>query len=162
VSAADRLDDTSTLHQSVIAPSTVDWEATHAVINDDTYVRTFWIEQFPEEPADGIFERLLLETDLNTDISIHLDPSTVNRPNMMADWISDLKVNQHDSNSLKAEDLQKDIDRGSSCGRSSARTRRRSTVAASSSASLPRASRNSIPRRRVSAPSSRTPQRTAH
>jgi len=82
VSAADRLDDTSTLHQSVIAPSTVDWEATHAVINDDTYVRTFWIEQFPEEPADadGIFERLLLETDLNTDISIHLDPSTVNRP----------------------------------------------------------------------------------
>jgi len=31
---------------------------------------------------------------------------------MMADWISDLKVNQHDSNSLKAEDLQKDIDRG--------------------------------------------------
>jgi len=41
VSAADRFDDTSTLHQSVIAPSTVDWEATHAVINDDTYVRTF-------------------------------------------------------------------------------------------------------------------------
>jgi len=113
VSAADRLDDTSTLHQSVIAPSTVDWEATHAVINDDTYVRTFWIEQFPEEPADGIFERLLLETDLNTDISIHLDPfDSQSAEDMMADWISDLKVNQHDSNSLKAEDLQKDIDRG--------------------------------------------------
>jgi hypothetical protein len=31
---------------------------------------------------------------------------------MMADWISDLKVNRHDSNSLKAEDLQEDIDRG--------------------------------------------------
>jgi len=70
----------------VIAPSTVDWEATHAVINDDTYVRTFWIEQFPEEPADGIFERLLLETDLNTDISIHLDPfDSQSAEDMMAD-----------------------------------------------------------------------------
>ncbi|MDL0133429.1 VirB4 family type IV secretion system protein [Halobacterium salinarum] len=109
----DRLGDTSTLHQSVIAPSTVDWETTYAVINDDTYVRTFWIEQFPEEPADGMFERLLLETELQTDISIHLDPfDTQSAEDMMADWISDLKVNQHDANSLKAEDLQDDIDRG--------------------------------------------------
>jgi len=37
----------------VIAPSTVDWEATHAVINDDTYVRTFWIEQFPKSQLTG-------------------------------------------------------------------------------------------------------------
>ncbi len=109
----DRLDDTSTLHQSVIAPSTVDWETTYAVINDETYVRMFWIEQFPEEPADGMLERLLLETELQTDISIHLDPfDNQSAEDMMADWISDLKVNQHDSNSLKAEDLQEDIDRG--------------------------------------------------
>jgi hypothetical protein len=109
----DRLEDTSTIHQSIIAPSTVDWETTYAVINDDTYVRTFWIEQFPEEPADGMLERLLLETELQTDISIHLDPfDTQSAEDMMADWISDLKVNQYDANSLKAEDLQDDIDRG--------------------------------------------------
>ncbi len=111
VPAADRLPDTSTMHQSVIAPSTVDWETTYAVINDETYVRTFWIEQFPEEPTDGLLERLLLETDLQTDISIHLDPfDSQSAQDMMADWISDLKINQHDSNSLKAEDLQEDID----------------------------------------------------
>jgi hypothetical protein len=113
VSYKDRLDDTSTQHQSVIAPSTVDWETTYAVINDETYVRTFWIEQFPEEPAEGMFERLLLETELQTDISIQLDPfDTQSAEDMMADWISDLKVNQYDANSLKAEDLQEDIDRG--------------------------------------------------
>ncbi|WP_247729559.1 VirB4 family type IV secretion system protein [Halovivax limisalsi] len=108
-----RLNDPSTIHQSVIAPSTVDWETTYAVINDETYVRTFWIEQFPEEPPDGMFERLLLETDLQTDISIRLDPfDSQSAEDMMAEWISDLKVNQHDSNSLQAEDLQEDIDRG--------------------------------------------------
>jgi len=107
------LADASTMHQSVIAPSTVDWEPTYAIIDDETYVRTFWIEQFPEEPADGMFERLLLETELQTDISIHLDPfDSQSAEDMMADWISDLKVSQHDSNSLKAEDLQEDIDRG--------------------------------------------------
>ncbi|AGB17381.1 hypothetical protein Halru_2810 [Halovivax ruber XH-70] len=108
----DRLDDPATMHQSVIAPSTVDWETTYAVINDETYVRTFWIEQFPEEPPNGMFERLLLETDLQTDISIHLDPfDNHSAEDMMAAWISDLKVNQHDSNSLQSEDLQEDIDR---------------------------------------------------
>ncbi len=111
VPAEDRLPDTPTMHQSAIAPSTVDWETTYAVINDETFVRTFWIEQFPEEPSDGLFERLLLETDLKTDISIHLDPfASQSAQDMMADWISDLKINQHDSNSLKSEDLQEDID----------------------------------------------------
>ncbi|ELY66170.1 VirB4 family type IV secretion system protein [Natrinema versiforme] len=111
VSDADRLPDTSTMHQSVVAPSSIDWETTYAVINDETFVRTFWIEQFPEEPSDGLLERLLLETDLQTDLSIHLDPfDSQSAQDMMADWISDLKINQHDSNSLKAEDLQDDID----------------------------------------------------
>ncbi len=111
VPSADQLPDTSTMHQSIIAPSTVDWETTYAVINDETYVRTFWIEQFPEEPSDGLLERLLLEADLQTDISIHLDPfDSQSAQDMMADWISDLKINQHDSNSLKSEDLQDDID----------------------------------------------------
>jgi len=113
VSADDALDDATTMQQSVIAPTTVDWEPTYAVLNDETFVRTFWIEQFPEEPADGMFERLLLETDLQTDISIHLDPfDTQSATDMMADWISDLKVTQHDASSLKAEDLQEDINRG--------------------------------------------------
>ncbi|ELY72167.1 conjugation protein [Natrinema pellirubrum DSM 15624] len=111
VSDADCLPDTSTMHQSVVAPSSIDWETTYAVINDETFVRTFWIEQFPEEPSDGLLERLLLETDLQTDLSIHLDPfDSQSAQDMMADWISDLKINQHDSNSLKAEDLQDDID----------------------------------------------------
>ncbi|MDS0478341.1 conjugal transfer protein [Natrinema sp. 1APR25-10V2] len=111
IPSGDWLPDTSTMHQSVIAPTTVDWETTYAVINDETYVRTFWIEQFPEEPSDGLLERLLLETDLQTDISIHLDPfDSQSAQDMMADWISDLKINQHDSNSLQSEDLQDDID----------------------------------------------------
>ncbi|WP_226043278.1 conjugal transfer protein [Natrinema sp. DC36] len=111
ISSGDRLPDTSTMHQSVIAPTTVDWETTYAVINDETYVRTFWVEQFPEEPSDGLLERLLLETDLQTDISVHLDPfDSQSAQDMMADWISDLKINQHDSDSLQSEDLQDDID----------------------------------------------------
>ncbi|QCS44723.1 VirB4 family type IV secretion system protein [Natrinema versiforme] len=111
ISNADRLPDTSTMYQSVVAPSSIDWETTYAVINDETFVRTFWIEQFPEEPSDGLLERLLLETELQTDLSIHLDPfDSQSAQDMMADWISDLKINQHDSNSLKAEDLQDDID----------------------------------------------------
>ena len=110
---ADRLERPGERQQSVIAPSSVDWEPTYAVLNDETYVRTFWVEQFPEEPADGMFERLLLATDLNADISMHLDPfDSQSAADMMADWISDLKVTQHDASSLKAEDLQADIDRG--------------------------------------------------
>ncbi|MFD1648041.1 VirB4 family type IV secretion system protein [Haloarchaeobius litoreus] len=105
-------DSVSHRHQSIVAPSTVDWNPTYAVIDDETFVRTFWIDQFPEEPVEGMFERVLLETDLNTDISIHLDPfDNQSAQDMMADWISDLKVNQHDAGGLHAEDLEDDIQR---------------------------------------------------
>ncbi|AQL41640.1 conjugal transfer protein [Halorientalis sp. IM1011] len=109
--SSEQLDSTSKIHQSVVAPTTVDWETTYAVLDDDTYVRTFWIERFPEQPPDGMLEKLLLETNLHTDISIHIDPfDSQSAKEMIADWISDLKVEQYDSNSLKAEELQQDID----------------------------------------------------
>ncbi|ELZ88834.1 conjugation protein [Haloferax elongans ATCC BAA-1513] len=110
-SETPRLDRPGDMHKSVVAPSDIDRETTYTVINGETYTRTFWIEQFPEEPANGMLERLLLETDLQTDISIHLEPfDSQSASDMMADWISDLKVDQHDSNSLRSEDLQEDID----------------------------------------------------
>ena len=111
-STTETVDDITTRHQSIVAPSTVDWNKTYAVINDDTFVRTFWVDQFPEQPIEGMFERVLLETDLNTDISIQLDPfDNQSAKDMMADWISDLKVNQHDAAGLHAEDLDDDIQR---------------------------------------------------
>jgi hypothetical protein len=99
-------------HQSILAPAAIDWEKTHAVINGEHYVRTFWIEHFPEEPDDGFLERLLLETELETDISIHLDPfDSQSALDMMGDWISTLQVNKLDAGALRAEDIEYDINR---------------------------------------------------
>jgi len=107
------LDDVSARQQSWLVPATVDWESSYAVLDDETYVRTFWIQQFPQQPADGMFERLLLETELSVDVSIHLDPfDNDSAEDMIGDWISDMQVAQHDANSLRAEDLQADIDQG--------------------------------------------------
>lgn len=109
------LQDIKEKHKSFFAPSTLDWNKNHGVINGDNYVRTYWIENFPESPTDGFLERVLLEANLGTDISIHLEPfNTQSALDALSDWISTLQVTHselRDSGEIRADDLKQDIDR---------------------------------------------------
>jgi len=99
-------------HRGAVAPSAIDWEDDHAVVNAETYVRTFWIETFPENPDNGFLERFLLSTDLQADISIHIDPyDSQDAVDLVSSWISELRVLEDDVSNLQAEDIQEDIDR---------------------------------------------------
>lgn len=112
-------------HKSFFAPSTIDWEKNHGVIDGDNYVRTYWIENFPEYPTNGFLERVLLEANLGTDISIHLNPfDTQSALDALSDWISSLQVTYEElkeSGEIRADDLKADIDRAKSI-RSSVRS----------------------------------------
>lgn len=112
------LQDIEEKHKSFFAPSTIDWERNHGVIDGDTYVRTYWVENFPEYPSDGFLERVLLEANLGTDISIHLDPfETQSALDALSDWISSLQVTYEelrDSGEIRADDLEADIERAKS------------------------------------------------
>lgn len=97
-------------HRRAVAPSDIQWEKDHAVINDETYARTFWVEAFPEKPSDGFLRRLILETDLNADISIHLDPYTSQSAvDLISEWIASLEATKRDSTALKQEDIEQEI-----------------------------------------------------
>lgn len=112
------LQDIQEKHKSFFAPSTIDWEKNHGVINDEHYVRTYWIENFPEYPSDGFLERVLLEANLGTDISIHLEPfETQSALDALSDWISSLQVTYEElreSGEIRADDLEADIERAKS------------------------------------------------
>jgi len=98
-------------HQSLVAPTAIDWAQDHALIDQETYARTFWVETFPEEPSNGLLERLLLDTDLRADVSIHIDPYDAQEAlTVMEQWISSLQVVQSDQGQIEAEDIQHDVD----------------------------------------------------
>jgi len=97
-------------HRSLVAPTAIDWAEDHALIDQETYARTFWVETFPEEPSNGLLERLLLDTDLRADVSIHIDPyETQEALSVMEKWISSLQVVQDDQGQIQAEDIQQDV-----------------------------------------------------
>ena len=98
-------------HQSLVAPTSIDWAEDHALIDQDTYARTFWIETFPEYPPNGLLERLLLDTELSVDVSIPVEPyDTQDAMTVMEKWITSLRVLQEDQGEIEAEDIQYDID----------------------------------------------------
>ncbi|MBX0296860.1 VirB4 family type IV secretion system protein [Haloarcula nitratireducens] len=98
--------------RSWIAPSAIDWEEDYTVIESETYARTFWVETFPEHPTSGMLERLLLDTELKADVSIHIDPyDAQDAVSAISEWVSSLRVLQEDVGELDTEDLQQDIER---------------------------------------------------
>lgn len=97
-------------HQSFVAPADIDWRTDHTVINGETYTRTFWIDQFPEQPENGLFERLLLDTDLSADVSINVNPyEDQSAVDLVSDWIATLQTNRSEMDELTAEDMAEDI-----------------------------------------------------
>jgi hypothetical protein len=97
-------------HQSLVAPTAVDWATNHAQIDRNTYTRTFWVETFPEHPTNGLFERLLLDTELQVDLSIHIDPYGPQEAlTVMEEWISSLRMLQEDQGQIQAEDIDQDV-----------------------------------------------------
>lgn len=68
------LDDVADSHQGLVAPESV-VEHPSVVELGDTWARTLWVAEYPDEPMDGLFEQLYASGDTrNTDISIHLEP----------------------------------------------------------------------------------------
>lgn len=68
------LPDSNDLHQSILAPSTIERTPT-AIRTGDRWARTLWIAGYPDLPTNGLFEALYSSADTRTtDISIHLDP----------------------------------------------------------------------------------------
>ena len=68
------LDDISSIHQSVVTPSSID-EHANAVRTGEQWTKTMWITEFPDAPADGLYETLYSAPETRTtDISIHLEP----------------------------------------------------------------------------------------
>ncbi|QIO25256.1 VirB4 family type IV secretion system protein [Haloarcula sp. JP-L23] len=98
--------------QSLLAPAAIDWHEDYTVLDSETFARTFWIETFPEHPTNGMLERLLLDTDLKADVSIHIDPyESQDAVEVISEWVSSLRVLQEDVGELDSEDLQHDIQR---------------------------------------------------
>jgi len=98
-------------HRSLVAPTAIDWETDHALIDQDTYARTFWVETYPEHPTNGMLERLLLDTDLRVDMSIHVDPYDAGEAlSVMEQWIASLRMLQADQGQIEAEDIEHDVD----------------------------------------------------
>jgi len=98
--------------RAAVAPAHVSWESETAAIDGEQYARTFWIERFPEFPSNGLFERLLLDTELCADLSIHIDPIDRDRAtDAVADWISTLQTTRDDGDQFHAADTDDEIGR---------------------------------------------------
>jgi hypothetical protein len=97
-------------HRSLVAPTAIDWDTDHALIDQETYARTFWVETYPEHPTNGMLERLLLDTDLRVDVSIHVDPYDAQEAlTVMEQWIASLRMLQEDQGQIEAEDIEHDV-----------------------------------------------------
>jgi len=108
--ASDAIDRRQRHQRRAVAPSDIDWEKDYAVIDDEKYARTFWIEAFPERPNDGFLHRLVLDTDLRADISIHLNPyESQSAVDLISDWIASLEATKRDATELKQEDIEQEI-----------------------------------------------------
>ncbi len=108
--ASGRIERRMRQHRRSVAPSDIEWESDHAVVNGEKYARTFWIEAFPEEPSDGFLREVLLDTELAADMSIHLDPyDSQSAVDIVSDWIATLETTKHDASELKQEDIEEDI-----------------------------------------------------
>ena len=108
--ASESIDRKQHHHRRVVAPSDIEWNNDHAVINGETYARTFWVEAFPEQPSDGFLQKLVLDTDLRADFSIHLDPfDNQTGVDVISDWVASLEATKRDASKLKQEDIEQEI-----------------------------------------------------
>lgn len=97
---------------AALAPAGVSWHRDAATLDDTRHVRTFWIEQFPEHPENGLFERLLLDDELQADLSIHIEPfPTQEARDVVEDWISTRASTRNDGDVFHAADTGDVIDR---------------------------------------------------
>mgnify|MGYP002762165953 FL=1 len=70
----DAPDDGRGRQQSVVSPSSIECRP-GAVRAGTEWTQTLWIGEFPDMPADGLFERLYATPETRrTDISIHIEP----------------------------------------------------------------------------------------
>lgn len=73
------LDDLSTVHGTILGPSSLT-ESARAVRTGDRWARTLWVGEFPDAPANGLFESLYAAPETrSTDIAIHLEPKDTHR-----------------------------------------------------------------------------------
>ncbi|RMB08336.1 VirB4 family type IV secretion system protein [Haloplanus aerogenes] len=81
------------VHQTVITPSSIE-QTPNDVRTGGQWARTLWIGEYPDAPADGLFETLYSSADTRTtDITIHLDPrDTARTLDSLGNKIEDLEA----------------------------------------------------------------------
>ncbi|WP_240452104.1 VirB4 family type IV secretion system protein [Halostella salina] len=89
------LGDIADVHQSVIAPSSIEHHS-GTVRTGDTWTKSFWVSEFPDSPADGLFEGLYATAETrHTDISLHLAPRDTNATlDSLENRIEDLEADE--------------------------------------------------------------------
>jgi len=88
------LEDIASIHQSVVTPSSID-ECANAVQTGEQWAKTMWITEFPDAPADGLYETLYSSPETRTtDISIHLEPRDTHATlDSLENQLEDLEAN---------------------------------------------------------------------
>ncbi len=110
---ATSLDGIPDIHQSVVAPACIEHRS-GAVRTGDTWTKSFWVSEFPDSPADGLFEGLYATAETRTtDISLHLAPRDTNATlDSLENQIEDLEADEEylaEKRRAGARGVQKDL-----------------------------------------------------
>ncbi|WP_217353084.1 VirB4 family type IV secretion system protein [Haloprofundus sp. MHR1] len=109
-----RLTTASDSHQTIITPSDIE-RTPNAVRTGEQWARTLWIGEYPDAPADGLFETLYSSPETRTtDVSIHLTPRDTHRTlDSLENRLEDLEADYEyleDKRRAGARGIQKDLE----------------------------------------------------
>ncbi|WP_255152212.1 VirB4 family type IV secretion system protein [Halorarius halobius] len=93
-------------HQSVIAPAVVEWDTRTAKVGDQ-WTTTLSIAEYPDHPSDGYLSGLFELTDIEFDLTAHVEPLNQSRArDDLQDTADDLQADADLEHSVRGAYLQ--------------------------------------------------------
>ncbi|WP_435196381.1 VirB4 family type IV secretion system protein [Natronomonas sp. EA1] len=93
-------------HQSVIAPAAIEWDTRTARVGDQ-WTTTLSIAAYPDYPSDGYLSGLFELTDVEFDLTAHIEPKNQSRArNELQDTADDLQADADLEHSVRGAYLQ--------------------------------------------------------
>jgi hypothetical protein len=110
----DALDVPTSGHRRIVSPSSIEAQPS-AVRAGTEWTQTLWIGEFPDAPADGLFETLYSSSETRTtDISLHFQPrDTAKTLDSLENQIEDLEADYEylsEKRRAGARGIQKDLE----------------------------------------------------
>jgi hypothetical protein len=107
------LDSIADAHRTIVGPTDIE-RASTTIRTGETWTRSLWVGEFPEMPANGLFEGLYSTPDTRrTDIAIHLDPrDTAETLDSLENRIEDLEADYEylsEKRRASARGVEKDL-----------------------------------------------------